>query len=155
MPKKFLQIILSVPVVMMIYVPIILLCLEYGKLPSFPLSFEQNMLAFVLFWSGCGIWGWCFYLFRKEGRGSPLPNNPAKQLIKSGPFKFSRNPMIIALWAILLGETIAFESLYLFVWTALIVVASILYIIRIEEPQLLEKFGQRYMEYRADVRRFF
>lgn len=35
---------------------------------------------------------WCWGLFLREGQGTPVPVNPPRRLVRSGPYQHSRNP---------------------------------------------------------------
>lgn len=157
MTKKFLKILFSIPVVALVYVPIILLLIEFHHIPKSHNNWLQDSLAFLLFWGGWFIWLWCFKLLKTKGEGEPLPmaGIPTNKLVREGPYKYVRNPMSVAVWAILLGEAVYFNSIFLCLWTVLVIVAVIYYVVKIEEPQMFDSFGQRYMEYRADVKRFW
>lgn len=156
MLKKVLRVFLSMPAVILFYIPIILVLLEFGKISNPNNNWLRDTSAFILFWGGWFIWTWCFQLLRVQGEGMPLPNapQPTTKLVREGPYRLVRNPMTMSLWAILFGEAIYFGSIALYGWTVLVAIVSIYYILKIEEPKMLEQFGQRYMEYRADVHRF-
>lgn len=155
MSKKFLHIVFAMPLIIMLYIPIILLFIEYLRIPYPVYNLFRFSTAFILFYSGIALWIWCYHILKVEGEGTAMPANPTQQLVRIGPYKYVRNPMVISVWAILLGEALYFNSLYLYIWTGLIFVASLIVIPKYEEPYLLKKFGQRYMEYRAEVRRWF
>lgn len=156
MIKKILQVVLSVPAVIMVYIPIILVLLEFGRIPLIENNWVRNTTAFILFWGGWFVWAWCYQLLSTKGEGTPLPNaaEPTTKLVREGPYKLVRNPMTMSLWVILFGEAVYFGSFALYGWTGLVIIVSVYYILKIEEPRMLEKFGQRYMEYRVDVHRF-
>ncbi|OGC18631.1 hypothetical protein A2310_03590 [candidate division WOR-1 bacterium RIFOXYB2_FULL_37_13] len=92
------------------------------------------------------------------GRGNPqevfgkefLPS--AKKLIIVGPYRYTRNPMIFGWLLIMFGVGLYFGSisLLLIVFPAFIV-SVIFYIHKFEEPKLLEKFGDDYVEYRRKI----
>lgn len=43
---------------------------------------------------------WCQGLFAVRGRGTPAPFDPPKKFIRRGPYKWVRNPMYLAVFAI-------------------------------------------------------
>lgn len=154
MDKKILRMFFSIPAALMIYVPIILLLIEYGHIPLPEYEWMRYTAAFILFWGGWAVWGWASYELSTKGKGTPLPAEPTEVLVRSGPYKYVRNPMVLSTIAVLFGEALYFDALYLYMWIAAVVIFYAVYIPRYEEPRLLEKFGQRYMEYRADVDRY-
>src|SRR5262245_49721890 len=62
----------------------------------------------------CGL-VWCIWQFFAEGRGTLAPVDPPKHLVVHGLYRYVRNPMYVSVMTILLGETIFFSSLPIFV----------------------------------------
>ncbi len=85
---------------------------------------------------------------------NPLKPNNAKTMVISGLYRFSRNPMYLGLlitlagWALYLGNAAGFICLPIFV--ALINRMQIIP----EEHALTQKFGQSYLNYQRQVRRW-
>ena len=85
---------------------------------------------------------------------NPVHPERARQLVVSGPFGVSRNPMYLGLvfslagWAVLLGSPICL----LLVWAF----ARLLVVVQIvpEEMALSEKFGNAYHQYKRQVNRW-
>jgi protein-S-isoprenylcysteine O-methyltransferase Ste14 len=75
-------------------------------------------------------------------------------LLTTGPFAYSRNPMYVGMLSIHLGAAVALGSLTPFL--VLPVFAWILEVrfIRMEEAKLEHVFGDEYLEYRGQVRRW-
>jgi len=94
--------------------------------------------------------------FREFNRAkNPVPpNQPIQSLMTSGPFRFSRNPLYVAL-AFLHGG-IAFLSGNTWILTTLPLTLLFVryYVISREEAYLVRRFGQTYLEYMARVRRW-
>lgn len=155
MLKKYLNILLSLDIAMVIYMPIVLLLIEYHHIPQPIYNIWRYSFSFIFFWSGVILWLWSTYIIRNQAKGTFNPLGKTKKLVRSGLYKYMRNPMVIGIWAIILGEALYFNAIYLYIWDAIVIIASLILIPKIEEPQLLERFGQEYMEYRADVRRWF
>ncbi len=120
---------------------------------SFPL---QKTLALVLIVVGAGIdLISVFAFFKAKTTINPLSPQATKQLVVSGTFRISRNPMYLGMllilsgWAIWVGNVTGVLAILLFV-------NSITYSqIKPEEKVLEEKFGSIYTEYKASVRRWF
>ncbi|MEZ5479760.1 MAG: isoprenylcysteine carboxylmethyltransferase family protein [Thiolinea sp.] len=91
-----------------------------------------------------------------RARTTPNPMRPgrASQLVVSGMYRYTRNPMYLGMllvltgWALHLGSLTPWLVLPLFVW-----VLTVQQIIP-EEQVLAEKFGQSYREYQQRVRRW-
>ncbi len=93
-----------------------------------------------------------------EGKGHPqevfgcavLP--PTQRLVISGPYAYMRNPMWLGFLLNLLGILLLFRSLSaLILLYPIICVLAVLYLKKVEEPRLVRRFGQEYLEYRNRV----
>ena len=83
-----------------------------------------------------------------------VPFSPATQLVTDGPFRFSRNPMYLAMIGALGGVALAAGSLA--VWVVPIVFGLWLRraFVLPEEAFMAERFGEAYTQYRGRVRRW-
>lgn len=84
--------------------------------------------------------------------GTPAPPAPTAHLVVVGPYRFVRNPMYVAVAAIILGQALLFGSWATLVYLALTVTAVALFVRFYEEPTLEETYGEQYREYRRNVR---
>ncbi len=91
--------------------------------------------------------------FATRGRGTLAPWNAPKNLVVTGPYQYTRNPMISGVVFILLGEMILFGSVPLLFWFLLFSVVNYTYFIVGEEPALQKKFGEEYAQYKKNVPR--
>ena len=91
----------------------------------------------------------------KRAQTNIEPWKPTTQIISSGIYAYSRNPMYIAFGIVTIGTGIILNSL----WITLSFIPSIVVIffiaIKKEELYLENKFGQDYLSYKAKVRRWF
>ena len=92
--------------------------------------------------------------FATEGKGTLAPWDPPRALVVRGLYRFVRNPMISGVVFVLFGETLALLSLPHGIWAAAFLILNLVYIPLIEEPQLEQRFGESYREYRRHVPRF-
>ena len=97
---------------------------------------------------------WCVRDFYFAGRGTLAPWSPPKHLVTVGLYKFSRNPMYIAVLLILCGWALAFQSRSLWIYAAAVAIAFHLRIVFYEEPWLARTHGGEWDEYRRRVRRW-
>lgn len=85
---------------------------------------------------------------------NPLAPEQASSIVRSGPYRFTRNPMYLGLALVLLGICAYFAHPL----SVLAVVVFVAYITRFqiipEERLLLEKFGEPYARYKRSVRRW-
>jgi protein-S-isoprenylcysteine O-methyltransferase Ste14 len=94
---------------------------------------------------------WSIYDQVTRGRGTPLPVLPTQELLTQGPFRYCRNPM--ALGAILgfLGLGIAAGTISGIFLVLVLAALLLLYIKRVEERELAERFGAAYLAYKQTV----
>lgn len=55
----------------------------------------------------------CFARFALERRGTPAPVAPTATLVASGPYRYVRNPMYVAVLLIIVGQALLLGSLLL------------------------------------------
>src|SRR6266568_6103554 len=83
------------------------------------------------------------------------PMKPTTALVTVGPFRYSRNPIYVALTLLYLGVAFLVNAL----WILLLVVPALVVlrygVIAREEVYLTRKFGDAYRQYTARVRRWF
>ncbi len=85
-----------------------------------------------------------------------MPLSPPTKLIVTGPYAYSRNPMLSGLFLILFGIGFLFQSLSLIViFTPLFILITFLEFKMIEEPELEKRFGEAYVKYKGEVSMFF
>ncbi len=75
-------------------------------------------------------------------------------LVTQGPYQYTRNPLYIADTFIFIGFAFLGNSLLLIMLMALLVVTIFLLPI-VEEPWLLEQYGELYRDYMKTTPRFF
>lgn len=93
-------------------------------------------------------------LFFTVGDGTPAPWAPPKHFVVQGPYRHVRNPMLLSVLGILIGEAVLFESFALLIWCIVFWVINTFYFIWFEEPGLAKRFGTEYLEYKKHVRRW-
>ena len=97
---------------------------------------------------------WCAGLFAFIGKGTPAPIDPPKELVVSGAYRFVRNPMYIAVAAIVFGEALFFWAPALLIYAAALCAAFHTFVVVYEEPVLRKKFGASYEGYCHTVSRW-
>ncbi len=91
------------------------------------------------------------HMFIRIGRGTLAPWDPTRNLITGSLYGYVRNPMILGVLTVLIGESILFTSLSIAVWSILFFIINTVYFIFSEEPGLEKKFGKEYYEYKKNV----
>ena len=82
------------------------------------------------------------------------PYGSASTLCIDGPFRFSRNPIYLGDWLILIGVSLLMNTFWPLVFAPLIWVMLRFGVIRYEEAHLEAKFGNAYRDYKTRVRRW-
>ena len=95
-----------------------------------------------------------FARFALQGLGTPAPVAPTKNLVVTGLFRHVRNPIYVAVVAIILGQAMLFGDWRLVVYGGLLWLGFHLFVVAYEEPTLEETFGREYEAYRAAVPRW-
>ncbi len=94
---------------------------------------------------------WSNYVQMTRGRGTPLPMLPTHELLTQGPYQYCRNPMAFGAILVYLGFAILAET-YSGIGIVLGLSALLLlYINRVEEKELAERFGEAYLDYKREV----
>jgi protein-S-isoprenylcysteine O-methyltransferase Ste14 len=91
------------------------------------------------------------YKFATEGLGTPAPTAPTQHLVIGGPHRFVRNPMYIAVVAIILRQALLLGQPALLWYAALVALATAAFVHFYEEPILHSQFGDEYVQYRKSV----
>jgi protein-S-isoprenylcysteine O-methyltransferase Ste14 len=88
--------------------------------------------------------------------GSNVPTNqPTTAIVEEGPYRFSRNPIYVAMFVALIGLAIALNTLWLLVMLVPFALVIRYGVVAREEKYLDRKFGDFYRSYRSRVRRWF
>lgn len=113
-----------------------------------------NYFGIVIIFSGIAIILWHADYFKKYE--TPIkPFEQSTHLIKEGLFKYSRNPIYLAMGIILFGGAMMLGSLTPFiVIPVFIIIIERVFIVK-EEKFLEDIFGSEYLEYKKEVRRWF
>jgi protein-S-isoprenylcysteine O-methyltransferase Ste14 len=152
--KQLLSLIL--PFIVIVLIPFLI---QRGfKIPP---TRNQGVWQFTLFVAGlalmiAGLSGiaWTVSLFVRIGKGTLAPWSPTKRLVVIGPYAHVRNPMIMSVVAVLLGEALFFESWPILVWAIAVFALNHIYFILSEEPDLMRRFGAEYETYKRNVPRW-
>lgn len=120
-------------------------------LPRLNWGLGNAILGGLLFLAGFSFALWSIYSQLTRGRGTPLPMMPTQELLTQGPFRYCRNPMT-------LGTILAYGGLGVIAGTMagigivlLFGALLVIYLKRMEERELAERFGEAYLAYKREV----
>ena len=122
---------------------------------SWPFShFLSELVAILLIVPGVALIFWSAFHFLKM-KGTPVPFNPPAKLVKTGPYKFARNPMVTGVFIMLFGIGFAIKSPSLIcLFTPLYIWANVWELKHIEEPELQKRLGEDYVVYQQQTPMF-
>src|SRR5262249_15922165 len=133
-------------------------------IPYFILARHAELYAFDLGpirWIGIplivlGVLGyiWCAIDFVTRGQGAVSQVYTPVKLVRSGLYRFSRNPAYVSYAIALLGMAILLGSTAILLMGAALHLRNFLFVHFREEPLLREKFGADYEQYCREVPRW-
>jgi len=113
---------------------------------STPIGAIVTLLAVALFVSAVRTF---------RAAGTPVPGNrPTTTIVRTGPYRFTRNPIYLAFSLLQLGLSFWVNSLALLITLIPAVVLMWLVVIPREERYLEAQFPSEYSAYKASVRRW-
>lgn len=87
-------------------------------------------------------------------RTTILPMRAASALVTEGPFRFSRNPMYVAMALLYVGAASWYGSVWPLLLFPLVIFVISRFVIAREEAYLERRFGSEYVAYKRRVRRW-
>ncbi len=100
---------------------------------------------------------WSNIYIIKFGRGCPVDGfgvalgDRTKKLITAGPYRYSRNPMLLGTVVFYTGLSLIFNS-YSAVLCCIVFAAGMAWLVKtFEEPRLYQDFGEEYLEYKKQT----
>ena len=112
-------------------------------------------LALPLWLIGTTILLWSFWNFLNQGRGTPAPIDPPKELVAVGFYRYTRNPMYVGILLMLTGYFLWYAFWSLLIYAVFIFLAFNTFVAYYEEPTLRRNFGAAYEDYCKRVPRWF
>lgn len=137
--------------------------LPFTVLAIVPLWIEKNrtiqlgihlFVGLALILTGLTIMTITISSFIKIGKGTLAPWSPTKKLVLKGLYRYVRNPMILGVFTVLLGEALTLWCKNILLWAGTFFIINTIYFILYEEPDLEKKFGDEYREYKKNVSRW-
>jgi protein-S-isoprenylcysteine O-methyltransferase Ste14 len=129
-----------------------------GLVPWWLTGWEANdtwapliVLGAVLIAAGLVVLVQAFVRFVVEGIGTPAPVAPTEHLVVGGLYRHVRNPMYLAVAAIIIGQALVLGRAALLLYAAAFLAVTGAFARWYEEPVLRERFGVEYEAYRRGV----
>ena len=136
-------------------------CLGMGILLeySFPFRFitgawPLRIIIGCFLFLASGIMAVSAFMALNKNRTPFNPAKPTEKIVSEGSFRFSRNPMYLALLLLLGVAAVVAGSVWLVLALLILFILLERFAIRPEEKYLTDKFGEDYLNYKASVRRW-
>jgi protein-S-isoprenylcysteine O-methyltransferase Ste14 len=148
--KPFLKHIFSfiLPTTVLIIIPLLI---EKKRSISFN---AISILGILIMLCGLTLMFLTIRMFIRIGKGTLAPWHPTRKLVTASLYGYMRNPMILGVNIVLIGEAITFQSWPIAIWGGFFFILNTVYFIFSEEPGLVKRFGQEYEEYKRNVPRW-
>ena len=105
----------------------------------------------VLTATGCAVLLQAFGRFVWEGVGTPAPTAPTERLVVGGLYRYVRNPMYLALQAVIIGQVLLLDRPVLLYYALAVLAMTVAFVRLYEEPALARAYGEQYEAYRRAV----
>jgi protein-S-isoprenylcysteine O-methyltransferase Ste14 len=122
-------------------------------LPLLPADLPAGGLGAMVFVLALALFAWAIVTITRVGSNVPT-NLPTTTIVESGPYRFTRNPIYLAMFLGLIGLAIAFDNLWLLMMLVPFALVVRYGVVAREEAYLERKFGDVYRGYRSRVRRW-
>jgi protein-S-isoprenylcysteine O-methyltransferase Ste14 len=126
-----------------------MLALATARLPD-AVGLPQ-VLGVAVVLAGLGVWLWAVVELRLGGSSTAAPTG---ELVVSGPFRYSRNPMYVGVVVAVVGQGVAFESLLTVAVAGVVWLAFRWIVLTWEEPTVRAHLGEPYETYCERVPRW-
>ncbi len=118
------------------------------RLPRPGIGTAGQVLGGLLAAAGFSLGMWSVLTQLGRGRGTPLPVMPTQTLLTDGPFRYCRNPMTLGTVMAYLGIALAARTTAGLALVLSLGATLLVYLKRLEEGELVERFGEPYVAYR-------
>jgi protein-S-isoprenylcysteine O-methyltransferase Ste14 len=108
-------------------------------------------VGWFLIAAGSAVLVHAFALFVLQGLGTPAPIAPTRTLVVTGTYRWVRNPMYLAVTAVIVGQALLFASVALGIYAVVVATAFVTFVNLYEQPTLTRQFGADYEAYLRTV----
>ncbi|UCE11734.1 MAG: isoprenylcysteine carboxylmethyltransferase family protein [Candidatus Thorarchaeota archaeon] len=122
------------------------------------IPFPHNLTGLITLPFGLGLAAWANYILLHVGKIGLRDREPMQTpstLVIVGPYRYSRNPIYLAVLLMIAGMVTVGSSLVAFLGLIAVYILFRYKFIRVEEMKLEEAFEEEYLDYRSRVRRWF
>ena len=157
--RPLLKAFMIAPLNIMIVIPLILYwaSTRWGILQPYNLKYSPASEIAGLIIMALGIYIVCRSvsdLTSKGEDGTPAPWHPPANLVVTGIYQRTRNPMVSGVAVVLCGETILSGAILVSGWFLFWVASNLVATPLKEEPEMEARFGDAYLQYKISVPRW-
>jgi protein-S-isoprenylcysteine O-methyltransferase Ste14 len=116
--------------------------------------FSLRMIGALMILAGPAVLLDSFARFAFQGLGTPAPIAPTQHLVVTGLYRHVRNPMYVAVLALILGQGLLFGNVAVLEYGFIVWLMFLGFVVLYEEPTLRRQFGTQYEEYCIRVPRW-
>jgi len=114
----------------------------------------QTIITIPLLLIGFMFGIWSIIIQNVIGKGGPLEisdieiSPKTRNLVVTGPYRYTRNPMLFGTFLIYLAVAVFINSLNAILLVILFMIFMLVFVVKKEEARLVSDFGNQYLEYR-------
>jgi protein-S-isoprenylcysteine O-methyltransferase Ste14 len=97
--------------------------------------------------AGAAVLLGAFAQFAVGGLGTPAPPAPTERLVVTGLYRYVRNPMYLAVLAVITGQALLLGRPVLLAYAAAVACAFVAFVRWYEQPALTKQYGLSYENY--------
>src|SRR5665648_719958 len=118
------------------------------------------IIPFVIYSAAKYFGLWSIVLQNTIGKGGPVQfanieiSPKTQNLIVSGPYKYTRNPMLFGACLVYFGFSVYLNSITTVILVILFMIFTLIFVKLSEEKRLLKDFGKSFEEYRGKTSMF-
>lgn len=116
-----------------------------------PYLVPVRIVGGVMAAAGAAVLICAFVQFAVDGLGTPAPPVSTERLVVRGFYRYVRNPMYLAVLAVIAGQALVLSRPVLLAYAAAVGAAFGAFVSWYEQPTLARRYGAQYEVYRRDV----
>src|SRR5437660_12139775 len=113
---------------------------KWTRASAFPNNPVLDILALVVIAGGLVLLLDSFVRFALQCVGTPAPVFPTRHLVVTGLYRYVRNPIYLAVTALVLGQGLLFANTTLFLYGTALWIGFHVFVVFYEEPKLRATF---------------
>ncbi len=147
--------VVSIASVFYILLPQVVLTLTHSEQVRPLVDLRNPLLFLALSAVPFALGAWAILAFAYPGFGTPLPLDPPRKLVVTGPYAYVRNPMQIAGLLLALLLPLQYPTRYMLFYMLDLGLVSVVLFALFERDELADRFGEEFLLYRKSVHNWF